>query len=353
MNIGLFCPNWVGDLLMATPALREIRSGWPSARITAVLRPPLADVLAGTGLVDAVLEHIPRGQDSEKKGWGFAQELRAQRFDLAVLFPNSFRSAWWAWVSGARRRVGIARNGRGVLLTDRLAGPAKREPISALDEYWRIATETLVRIPGGVVSSRRPGMEAAVLPQDSRGFENVCSTLGWGPHERTGHVCLNPGGAFGAGKHWPTAYFAKLARRIADEQGSRVLVLCGPAERETARAIVRDAGSPSVQSLADAAPSIGLTKAAIASSRLLVTTDSGPRHFAPAFGIPVVSLFGPTHIGWSDTRYSQETNLQIPVDCGPCQQRTCPLGHHRCMTELTPEMVWRAVERELTREQAA
>ncbi len=163
--------------------------------------------------------------------------------------------------------------------------------------------------------------------------------------ERAGHVCLNPGGAFGAGKHWPNSYFAKLARRIADERSTRVLVLCGPAERDQARAIARDSGSPLVRSLADAAPSIGLTKAAIARASLLVTTDSGPRHFAPAFGVPVVSLFGPTHIGWSDTRYRQEVPLQIPVDCGPCQQRTCPLGHHKCMTELSPEMVWDAVVR--------
>jgi heptosyltransferase-2 len=129
------------------------------------------------------------------------------------------------------------------------------------------------------------------------------------------------------------------------------LVLCGPAERDQARAIARDAESPLVQSLAEATPSIGLTKAAIARASLLVTTDSGPRHFAPAFGVPVVSLFGPTHIGWSDTRYRKEVPLQVPVDCGPCQQRTCPLGHHKCMTELTPEMVWGAVARFPTEEE--
>ncbi len=136
-----------------------------------------------TGLVDDVLEHSPRSGAKCSRGWGFARALRSREFDLAVLFPNSFRSAWWAWLSGARRRVGISRNGRGLLLTDRLAAPPTREPVSALDEYWRIAMETLDRIPiepNGDGESRarvgsgdkcrpvRGSMEAAVLPQDDR-----------------------------------------------------------------------------------------------------------------------------------------------------------------------------------------
>jgi heptosyltransferase-2 len=81
---------------------------------------------------------------------------------------------------------------------------------------------------------------------------------------------------------------------------------------------------------------------------LLVTTDSGPRHFAAAFDVPVVSLFGPTHVRWSYTHYDKEFHLQIPVDCGPCQRRTCPLGHHKCMRDLSVEQVYQAVRQALT-----
>jgi heptosyltransferase-2 len=156
------------------------------------------------------------------------------------------------------------------------------------------------------------------------------------------YVCLNPGGAFGAAKHWPSESFAKLARRLAVELGRHVLVLCGPAEREMARTIANAANHPSVISLADVPPSIGLSKAAVKHCELLVTTDSGPRHFAPPFGVPVVTLFGPTHIAWSETFYAKATHLQVPVDCGPCQQRICPLKHHRCMTELSVDRVFAA-----------
>jgi heptosyltransferase-2 len=80
---------------------------------------------------------------------------------------------------------------------------------------------------------------------------------------------------------------------------------------------------------------------------MLVTTDSGPRFFGVAFGVPTVTLFGPTHIAWSRTHAEHETCLAVPVDCGPCMKRICPLGHHRCMTELTVETVMATVDRQL------
>jgi heptosyltransferase-2 len=95
-------------------------------------------------------------------------------------------------------------------------------------------------------------------------------------------------------------------------------------------------------SLADVPLSLGLTKAAVKHSELLITTDSGPRHFAPPFDVPVLTLFGPTHIAWSETYYDKALHLQLAVDCGPCQQRRCPLEHHRCMRDLSVERVYAA-----------
>jgi heptosyltransferase-2 len=119
-----------------------------------------------------------------------------------------------------------------------------------------------------------------------------------------------------------------------------VLVLCGPDERAPAREIVRQAGHPRVVSLADRSPSIGLTKACVRRSALLITTDSGPRHFAAAFNTPVITLFGPTHVNWTRTYHPRAWNVLHPVSCGPCQRPICPEGHHRCMRELTPEAVF-------------
>lgn len=336
MKIAIFCPNWVGDVVMATPALRAVRRQFPRAEIVGVMRPYVADVLAGLDLVDRVLLHDPLRQGHGERGWKFARSLRAEQFDLALLLPNSFRSAWWGWVSGAKQRVGFNRNGRGWLLTDRVEPKPRHEPHPVIDEYLRLAEQI-----GCTQLDRR--MELATTPHDERRLRTFWRRQRGEAVAKTGVVCLNPGGAFGSAKHWPVESFAELARLVAGETGKRVLVLCGPAEREQAREISRRANHPAVVTLANEAPSIGLTKAAVRHADLLVTTDSGPRHFAAPFQVPVVTLFGPTHIAWSETYYEKALHLQLDVDCGPCQQRTCPLGHHRCMSNLSVAWVFKAV----------
>ncbi|MFN0050700.1 MAG: lipopolysaccharide heptosyltransferase II [Planctomycetales bacterium] len=339
MKIAVFCPNWVGDVVMATPALRALRRQHPRAEIVAILRPYVADVLQGLDLVDRMLWHGPAsrgGTSGGASGWRFLSQIRRESFDAALLFPNSFRSAWWAWLSGAKRRVGFERNGRGWLLTDRVVPRSRHEPHPVLDEYLRLAEQFGCR-------QLSRSMELATTPEDERRWAEFWRKQPGGSATQQGYVCLNPGGAFGSAKHWPVASFAELAARIGAEWNKRVLVLCGPAERETARAIATQAGHRSVVSLADEPPSIGLTKAAVRHADLLVTTDSGPRHFAPPFGVPVVTLFGPTHIAWSETSYDRGLHLQIPVDCGPCQQRVCHLKHHRCMRDLSVDWVFKAV----------
>jgi len=349
MKIAIYLPNWIGDVVMATPTLRAVRDHFSTAEIVGIMRPYVADVIAGTELIDRAMFDDPRGKDSWKHGVAFLRALRAERFDTVLLLPNSLRSGVIAWLSGAKRRVGFARDLRGWLLTDRLDPKPKSTPHPVMSEYLRLARKL-----GCATNSHQ--MELAVQPKDQQQLDDFWT----GIQRRTASqspttsidavpsfVCLNTGGAFGAAKNWPREYFAELAVRIATQLGKSVLIVCGPSERTDAHWIATAAGHPSVVSLADAPLSIGLTKAAIRSAELLVTTDSGPRHFAGAFGTPVVTLFGPTHISWSETNYEAGEHLQLKLDCGPCQQRECPLKHHRCMREMTVDMVFASVQRQL------
>lgn len=335
MRIAVFCPNWVGDVVMATPAMRAIRETFSDAKITGIMRPNVAGVLDGLDLLDGRLFHNPRGQTPDERGWRFACRLRKYQFDLVVLFPNSFRTAMLAMLSGAKRRVGFNRNGRGWMLTDCLKPKSRRLPNPVIDEYLRLAEHL-----GCENLSRR--MELATTAEDEQRLDRFWRRQANGSAAARGVVCFNPGGAFGSAKHWPVSSFAGLAKNVVERLGKSVLVLCGPAERDEAREIVRLADNPCVFSLADEQVCLGLTKAAVRRSELLITTDSGPRHFAPPFGVPVVTLFGPTHIAWSETFYDRALHLQIGVDCGPCQKRTCPLEHHRCMRDLSVDHVFRA-----------
>ncbi len=189
-------------------------------------------------------------------------------------------------------------------------------------------------------------MELFTTPCDEAEADRVWNRAYFAEYREV--VCLNPGAAYGSAKHWSVENFAMLARALADRRGSGVLVLCGPAERDMARQVQALAGRPAVWTLADQVPSIGLTKACVRRCSLLVTTDSGPRHFAAAFNRPVVTLFGPTHIAWTETYHPRAVHLQKQVPCGPCQLRVCPVDH-ACMKLLHPDEVFAAVEHLLPR----
>jgi len=162
-------------------------------------------------------------------------------------------------------------------------------------------------------------------------------------------VVLNNSGAFGGSKLWPNEYFSILGRRIADELNANVLVICGPAERSLAFEITRQANHHRVKSWCDNVPSIGPSKAVIRRANAMVTTDSGPRHIAAAFGVSTVALFGPIEPRWSINYNPSEVHLFKSLDCTPCSQHVCPLGHHRCMRDITPNEVFFTLRRQLVR----
>lgn len=338
MKLAVFLPNWIGDVVMATPALHALRNHFAQDTIIGVMRPYVADVLSGTAFLDESIlsdsQGITRGIVS------LSRRLRQQNIDLALLFTNSWRTGLASWLGGCNRRVGYARDGRSWMLTDRVKPLMGKDgnylPSPVLEAYNRLAEQ---------VGTPPPGyrLRLEVTAEDDQQADAV-----WNKFEMSIHrpvVLLNPGAAFGAAKHWPAHHFARLARMMVDRLDAQVLVLCGPSERDLAQLIVQLTDRSEVHSLAEVKPSLGLTKACVNRADLLITTDSGPRHFAAAFGRPVVTLFGPTHQAWSDTYYAGEICLQRELDCGPCQQRVCPLkgeSHHRCMEELRPEEVFAA-----------
>lgn len=301
------------------------------------MRPVIAEVLEGLPFLNESLRWNARSRRPAERTWPVVKYLRRNRFDLAVLLTNSFHSAAVAWLSGAKRRVGYRRDGRGLLLTDRLEPLREGRrfvPSPVIDYYMKLA-EYL----GCPRQTHRMDLRTAVAD------EQAADTLWRGTGFRGRRVVvLNPGAAFGGSKCWPAAHFGELARRLGNLPDTGVLVLCGPEERRVAREIVKRAGRNSVQSLADADVSIGLSKECVRRADLMVTTDSGPRHFAAAFDVPVITLFGPTHIEWTETYFSKAVHMQKKVPCGPCQLRECPLDH-RCMKELNVDEVYeQAVE---------
>ena len=331
-RIALFLPNWIGDVVMATPAVRAVRERFPTAELVAVCKPYVSAILDGSPWFDRVILSDKKGPRPQRS-FAVIKQLRQSRCDAAVLFSNSFRTALLARLGGCRQRIGFARYGRSPLLTDRLHAVRDEtggfKPMPIIDDYNRLVGPLGI----GDVGHR---LELFTTTADEVAAANV-----WQKHRLDRYpevVGFNTGGAFGSAKQWPVDSFVQLARQLAERRGSAILVLCGPGERELARQITIQTSRPGVVSLADESLSLGLSKACVRRLDLLVTTDSGPRHFAAAFDRPVVTLFGPTFIDWTETYFPKAINLQKKVPCGPCQQRECPLDH-ACMRDLKVEDV--------------
>ena len=337
MTLAVALPNWVGDAVMATPTLRALRARFPDERIVAVARPYVRPVLEPNPWTDAFIE-------AGKSAGGFRAAVRALRresIETGVLLPNSFRSALVFRLGGVRRRIGYARGGRGFLLTDRLKPQrdgGRFVPTPQITYYLALAEHL-----GAPTNDRR--MQLTTTEEDEAAATAAYQTAELEPHAT---LLLCPGYAFGPSKGWPAPHWGKLVRGAAERFGLRSAVLCSPKEERLAGAISDAAGG--CATFCDKGITLASARAVVRRARAMVTIDSGLRHYAAAFGRPVVALFGPTHIEWTETWYDKEVRLQGVVPCGPCQESVCPTGTAECMWKIRPDEVLDALAEALARD---
>jgi heptosyltransferase-2 len=299
LRVLVIMPSWVGDAVMATPALRRVRDVLRGSLIGGLVRPGIDEVMAGTGFFDEVEVDRPRGVMGHKH---LASRLRQRRYGAALLLTNSFSTALTARLAGIPRRIGYSRDGRGVLLTERLHAPKRGDgrwaPIPALLYYWRLAGALLGETGDGVMEGSLPAgarLELATTAGERSSAEAILSRAGVGPDRP--YAVLNPGGNNPA-KRWPPERFAALAGHLSERHGLSVLVNGSPGEAALVSEVASRAGGVSL-------PEHGITLGGLkgllarATARLMVTNDTGPRHLAAAFGVPVVTLFGPTDPRWT------------------------------------------------------
>jgi len=342
-SIVVFLPNWVGDVVMATPALRAMRSHWPDARIVHVGRATALDTLGGTGWADDVVVDSSSRPYGVKNFLHMATRLRHGRFGLAVLLPNSFRTAALARLAGVRRIAGYDRDARGWLLSDKLAPPrdehGRLTPICAIDYYIELAA--LLEVP---CISRR--MELGVTDADETAAEILLREAAVSP--RRPIVMLNPGSSFGPSKMWQLERFAAVADELVRRRDAQIIINAAPSERPVAAHVALAMHYTPAINFADRDNTIALLKSIIRRCTLLITNDTGARHLAAAFGIGVVTLFGSTDPQWTRIDYGLERTIRVDVPCSPCQQKMCyqPAGpaYHQCMKAITPQMVLAAAE---------
>lgn len=309
-------PNWLGDVLMARPLLHALRAAFPDAAIAAVGPAPLLGLLG------------PERLWGEAYAWpaGATAARRAPRADLALVLPPSFSSAWFAWRSGARVRVGFAHEGRSLLLTRALRRPARGD-LHLSREYLALGEAA------GVTAAGPP----PVLPLAADAMAEARALAGRaadGPY-----AVLAPGATYGPAKRWPAARFAETGRRLA-ERGWKLLACGTAAERESCEEVARGCGATPLAGRTSLAAMAALCAGAAA----VVSNDSGLAHLAAAAGAPTVTVFGSTSSAWTAPLGPRTAVAQRPPVCSPCFARTCRIGYG-CLGAVGVDDVLAALER--------
>jgi len=323
------CPNWLGDTVMATPALRALRRGCPEAELV-LLGPWATPLLEAEGVADRILP-FPRGWRERVRQ---LRALRREGVDLALLLPNSFNSALDGCLAGARFRIGYAADARSALLTHPV--PRPRGALHQVEAYLRLL-EPLGLAPEG----RAPRL--AVRPERQAEADRLLAERGCVAGEPL--VGIQLGSAFGPSKLWPPERFAELADRLLAD-GLPVLFLGSPGERPLYEVIRLGMAKAPLTLVGEDHPA--LLPALASRLAVLVAGDTGPTQVAAACGVPVVALFGPTDPRLTAPRGADHAILWKAPPCAPCFARRCPIDH-RCMRAITVEEVYGAVRERLGR----
>ena len=331
------CPNWIGDMIAATAAVRCIRQNYPKAHIALLLRPYVRPVVESAPWFNEVIE-FDRRRGGLREVRRVAKLLRRKpRYDLALLLTHSFSSAALIWLGGAKRRVGHARDGRSWLLTDAVPWPGKgRNP--DLVPKVKVYSSLLKYLGCEWAEDQRP--EVFTSPEDEAQADRLFEAHGRKPDREL--LGIVPGAAYGPSKQWEPARFAAVADELAQTRRMQAALLTGPGEGEIALEIARGMKDIPI-TFREGEVSFGALKAIVRRCRLMICNDTGPRHLAVAYNVPTVVLMGPTDPVVTHSDYPRAIIIRQEAPCGPCYLRVCPTDH-RCMKLITPDMVISAAQ---------
>jgi heptosyltransferase-2 len=330
MKILIRVPNWVGDSVLARPAIESIADSFPGAELWLSAAEWVKDVFSSDGRIAGIVPLLPA--NGIKSFRAAARKLRAQNFDIGILLTNSFGSALLFSLAGIPQRWGYASDGRRLLLTRSVRSRDRDVPRHQVHYYLDL-------VAGLGLKTRPPELRLTVPEEEKGRSRRLLQELGVDP--RRPLLILSPGAGYGPAKRWPAPRFAALAFLFQGRKDAAVLVIGSAAESDIATAISSSLSKrPAVLTGKTTLPQLmGL----IGLAHLFISNDSGPMHLANALRVPVIGIFGPTDPAVTGPFEQPAAVVKKDVPCWPCSYRECPYDH-RCMMSIDPEEVYRVAE---------
>jgi heptosyltransferase II len=326
-KILIVAPSWIGDALLAQPLLARLRTRQPGVAIDALAPSWTAPVLRRMPEIDEVID-APFGHGELKlaERLRLAKSLHARGYDEAIVLPNTFKSALIPFFAGIPVRTGFVGELRYGLLNRAHRLDEKALPLMA-ERY-----ATLAEKPGTPPQRPLPDVRLRV---DKANLESALTRLGLSQAKAVAAFC--PGAEYGPAKRWPARYFAELAKKLS-AQGRAVWLFGSDKDREIGAEIVRSSGGTAVNlcGKTDLSSAIDLLSLA----EVVVSNDSGLMHVAAAVGRPVVALYGSSSPEHTPPLSRTHRIVRTGIECSPCYARECPLGHFKCMRDLSPTIVY-------------
>jgi heptosyltransferase-2 len=330
MKIIIRAPNWIGDAVLALPAVAAVRRGFPQSEVWIAAKAGAGDLFPAAGLADGVLT-LPEENDLRSLRLA-AQEVRERAFDSGLLLTNSFASALLFYLSRIPERWGYAADGRSLLLTKAVRPKRAGVPRHQVQYYLDLVSGLGLETPP-------PELRIALPAAATESARGRLRGLGLDPARPL--VILCPGASYGPAKRWPADRFARAASLIQERRGAEILIIGSAPEAGIAEAIWR--GMARKPTVLTGQTSLRELMGLISRATLLISNDTGPMHLANALRVPVVGIFGPTDPAVTRPFESPSRVVKKDVPCWPCYYRKCPLDH-RCMTLISPEEVAGAAE---------
>lgn len=334
-NIIVRMPNWLGDAVMATPVLEDIRHRWKKAKITAMCQSNITPLFAEDPHVDELLSfQRPSGWIHRQQHSAMIEELRLGHYDLGILLTHSFSSAWWFWRGNVQNRIGYIGHWRRFLLDKAVPFPPDK------NKQHLVFTYKMLLKPLGIPLSN--SVPRLYVTQEEQLAAKECLVRSGVKNEQI-LVGINPGAAYGSAKCWLPDRFRAITMKLLTNPN--IAVVCFG--DSTGASLVQEICAEMPERVINLAGRTTLREliALIQSCHIFLTNDSGPMHIASALGIPLVALFGSTSEMTTGPFQGGEV-IHKHVECSPCYKRTCPIDF-RCMTQIEVDEVYREIQNQL------